>query len=134
MWILHIFLITGIASPTGVVLIIILTIMVICAMPFVRRSGHFQVFYFSHWLSVLYFVLLILHAPDYWKWVCVPLAIGTLEKLYRGISSFVGTGRSYIAEANVLASRYTLVILLIYNYTLYTLEEIKHYTIPLFME
>ena len=112
-------------------MIIMLTIMVICAMPFVRRSGHFQVFFFSHQLYVLYFVLLILHAPDYWKWVCVPLAIGTLEKLYRGISSFVGTGRSYIAEANVLASRYTLVI---YNYTLYTLEEIKDYTIPLFME
>ena len=36
-------LIPGCANPTGVLLICILTIMVICSMPFVRRSGHFQV-------------------------------------------------------------------------------------------
>ena len=36
-------LIPGCANPTGVALICILTIMVICSMPFVRRSGNFQV-------------------------------------------------------------------------------------------
>ena len=39
-------LINGCANPTGVGLIIVLTIMVICSMPFVRRSGWFQVSFF----------------------------------------------------------------------------------------
>ena len=33
----------GFANPTGVALIIILTLMVVCSMSFVRRSGYFQV-------------------------------------------------------------------------------------------
>ena len=36
-------LIPGMANPAGVGLIIILTIMVVCALPMVRRSGYFQV-------------------------------------------------------------------------------------------
>ena len=41
-------LIHGWANPTGIVLIVLLTVMVICSMPFVRRGGYFEVFYFSH--------------------------------------------------------------------------------------
>ena len=36
-------LISGYANITGVILIFVLTIIVICSMPHVRRSGHFQV-------------------------------------------------------------------------------------------
>jgi hypothetical protein len=40
----HVFgLIGGWANPTGIALIIILTVMVICSMPFVRRGGYFEV-------------------------------------------------------------------------------------------
>ena len=38
----------GCANPTGVALIIILTIMAICSMPFVRRSGRFEVSLIIH--------------------------------------------------------------------------------------
>ena len=38
----------GCANPTGVALIIILTIMFICSLSYVRRSGYFQVFYCTH--------------------------------------------------------------------------------------
>ena len=41
-------LIPGWANPTGIILIIVLTVMVICSMPFVRRGGFFEIFYFSH--------------------------------------------------------------------------------------
>ena len=51
-WMPHCFgLIPGIANPTGVILIIVLTVMVICSMPFVRRGGFFEIFYFSHLVS-----------------------------------------------------------------------------------
>lgn len=36
-------LIPGIANPTGVALMIILTVMVVCSLPFVRKSGYFEV-------------------------------------------------------------------------------------------
>ena len=37
----------GFASITGVILIIILTVMVICSLPIVRKSGYFQVYLFE---------------------------------------------------------------------------------------
>jgi len=36
-------LVAGSAYPTGVVLLIILVIMIVCSMPFVRRGGCFEV-------------------------------------------------------------------------------------------
>ena len=47
-WILtgkpHVFgLMPGWANPTGVALISVLTLMVICSLPFVRRGGYFEV-------------------------------------------------------------------------------------------
>ena len=101
-------LIPGVANPTGVSLIIILTIMVICSMDFVRRSGKFQVFYFTHLLYYCYIVLLILHAPQFWKWCIVFVFIFLLEKLYRQLKTTMGVGHSYISDAKTLASRYEL--------------------------
>ena len=36
-------LVDGLAYPTGVSLLFILTIMVFCSLPFIRRGGHFEV-------------------------------------------------------------------------------------------
>ena len=36
-------LIHGIANPTGISLMIVMTIMVVCSLPFVRRGGYFEV-------------------------------------------------------------------------------------------
>ena len=36
-------LVPGIANPTGVTLMVILTVMVICSQPFVRKKGNFEV-------------------------------------------------------------------------------------------
>ena len=44
-------LIPGWANPTGIILIIVLTVMVICSMPQVRRSGHFEAFAWTHYVS-----------------------------------------------------------------------------------
>ena len=40
-----------------------------------------QVFYWSHLLFVVYWVLLILHAPNFWKWFIVPCIIFIIEKV-----------------------------------------------------
>ena len=42
----HVFgLFGGWANPTGILLLLILTVMFICSLPFVRRRGHFEVNY-----------------------------------------------------------------------------------------
>jgi uncharacterized membrane protein len=48
----------------GILLSIVLAIMVICSMRFVRRGSHFQVFYWTHLLYILFYILLILHAQN----------------------------------------------------------------------
>ena len=36
-------LIAGVANPTGMTLLFILLVMVVCSQPFVRKSGYFEV-------------------------------------------------------------------------------------------
>ncbi len=40
-------------------------------------------FYWSHLLYVPYWVLLIVHAPAFWKWFIVPCIVFIIEKVYR---------------------------------------------------
>ena len=42
-----------------------------------------QIFYWSHILYVSYWVLLILHAPNFWKWFVAPAALFMVEKGFR---------------------------------------------------
>ena len=100
-------LIGGWANPTGFALITILAIMFLCSMPFVRRSGKFEVFYFTHLLYMPFYILLILHAPNFWKWALGPLLLYILERLYRLFSLFIGHGNSQIVDADILPSKVT---------------------------
>ena len=111
-WMPHCFgLIPGIANPTGVILIIVLTVMVICSMPQVRRSGHFEAFAWTHYLYWAYWILLILHAPDFWKWIVGPGVIFLLEMIYRQVSSVMGVGKTTISQGIILPSKVTNLII-----------------------
>jgi predicted ferric reductase len=100
-------LVGGYANPTGVALIIILTVMVICSMSFVRRSGYFLVFYFSHLNYIFYLGILLVHAPEFWKWFIVFGCIWLVEVTYRIVSTFLGHGKSIVDEGISLPSRVT---------------------------
>merc|ERR1719320_1934364 len=101
----------GIANPSGVALIIILTIMFVCSLPFVRRRGHFEIFYFTHLLYYAYFVLLIIHAPEFWKWFIVVGLIWVVEITYRILNSLFGHGKSVIKAGVILPSKVTNLII-----------------------
>jgi hypothetical protein len=66
----------------GVVLSIVLSIMVICSLQFVRRGAHFEVFYLTHLLYIIFYILLISHARNFWHWFIGPGVIFILEKIY----------------------------------------------------
>ena len=65
-----------------------------------------QVFYWTHNLFILWYVLLILHATDFWKWFLVPGLIYILERIIRSKwIKLVRYGRIYIKEASLLPSK-----------------------------
>ncbi|XP_030829321.1 NADPH oxidase 5 [Strongylocentrotus purpuratus] len=100
--------VSGSAFLTGWVLDIILAIMVICSMPFVRRSGHFQVFYFTHMLYVVFWGLLLIHGPRFWYWFVVPGIIFIVEKLSQTkCVKQARYGKTYVQEVNLLPSGVT---------------------------
>lgn len=45
--------------------------------------SYLQVFYFTHLLYVPFWILLILHAPNFWKWFIVPGTVYLIEKMLR---------------------------------------------------
>ncbi|XP_033725578.1 NADPH oxidase 5-like [Pecten maximus] len=100
------------AFITGWILDVVLVIMVICSLPFVRRSGHFEVFYWTHTLYIAFWILLILHAPNFWKWFIAPGILFIGEKFFR--SKFVKRvryGTNYIQEVTILPSGVTRLVI-----------------------
>jgi hypothetical protein len=70
-----------------------------------------QVFYFSHLLYWAYWVLLMLHAPAFWKWFLFPGIVFVMEVFYRVLSSFMGKGQTTISAGVILPSRVTNLII-----------------------
>ncbi|XP_037088082.1 NADPH oxidase 5-like [Pollicipes pollicipes] len=94
----------GSANITGIALLIILTIMVICSHRAVRKSGYFEIFYWTHLLSIPTWVLLILHSPNFWKWFLLPGALFALEVACRISRVCSDRGRSTVTSATLLPS------------------------------
>ena len=57
-----------------------------------------------------YWGLLILHAPEFWKWFIVPGLIFLLELSYRQMTSWMGKGKTSIFAGVVLPSKVTNLI------------------------
>ncbi|XP_046504942.1 NADPH oxidase 5-like [Equus quagga] len=95
----------GLASPTGVALLLLLLLMFACSSPCVRRSGYFEVFYWSHLSYLAMWLLLILHGPNFWKWLLVPGILFFLEKAF-GLTVSRMAALS-IVEVNLLPSKVT---------------------------
>ncbi|XP_048251235.1 NADPH oxidase 5-like isoform X1 [Haliotis rufescens] len=104
--------VAGFAPLSGVLLVVVFVIMFICSMPFVRRSGCFEVFYWTHMLYIPFWVLLILHCRYFWMWFIVPGLMFLLEKLFRSkMIKRVRYGNSFILEVNLLPSEVTHLVI-----------------------
>ncbi|KTF83188.1 hypothetical protein cypCar_00007145 [Cyprinus carpio] len=101
--------VNGTASITGVVLQVLICLMVVCSSTFVRRSGHFEVFYWSHLSYIWVWALLIVHCANFWKWFVAPGLMFLIEKLV-GIA-VSRMGGLYIVEVNLLPSKVTHLVI-----------------------
>ncbi|CAK6432103.1 unnamed protein product [Pipistrellus nathusii] len=95
----------GLASLTGVALLLLLLLMFACSSSCIRRSGHFEVFYWTHLAYLPMWLLLILHGPNFWKWLLVPGILFFLEKAV-GLAVSRMAALS-IVEVNLLPSKVT---------------------------
>uniref|UniRef100_A0A1X7TN72 Ferric oxidoreductase domain-containing protein n=1 Tax=Amphimedon queenslandica TaxID=400682 RepID=A0A1X7TN72_AMPQE len=96
----------GSAGLTGLLLLIILIIMFICSLPVVRRKGKFEVFYWSHCLYIIWYIVLILHGPHFWKWFVGPAIVFIIEKIFRSkLFHIIHYGGTFIEEVNLLPSK-----------------------------
>ncbi|XP_058986833.1 uncharacterized protein LOC101895123 isoform X2 [Musca domestica] len=98
-------LIPGCANPTGMALFIILLIMYICSQPFVRRKGSFEVFYWTHLLYIPFWILVLFHGPNFWKWFFIPGIIYTVERILRFVWMRGDHGKTYISSGLLLPSK-----------------------------
>ncbi|XP_043932309.1 NADPH oxidase 5 [Protopterus annectens] len=99
----------GTASITGIVLQLLISLILICSSTCVRRSGHFEVFYWTHLCYILFWILLILHCTNFWKWFVVPGCIFLLEKIVGITMSHIG--HLSITEVNLLPSKVTHLVI-----------------------
>ncbi|CAF1305315.1 unnamed protein product, partial [Didymodactylos carnosus] len=98
-------IVRGFAPLSGIVLLLITTVIIICSMEFVRRSGHFEIFYWTHLLYIPLFVMLILHGNDFWKWIVVPGTIFVCEKIYSIIQRYCTLyGKTYVKSVSIIES------------------------------
>ncbi|KAG5311935.1 NOX5 oxidase, partial [Pseudoatta argentina] len=104
-------LIAGSAYPTGVILFTILVIMIVCSMSFVRRGGCFEIFYWSHLLYIPFWILMIFHGPNFWKWFVGPGSIYLVEKIRRLGWLRSQRGKTYISSGLLLPSKVTHLVI-----------------------
>uniref|UniRef100_A0A8C8AA74 NADPH oxidase 5 n=1 Tax=Otus sunia TaxID=257818 RepID=A0A8C8AA74_9STRI len=99
----------GTASQTGLALQVLLATMLAFSSPCVRRSGHFEVFYWTHLSYIFIWTLLILHGPHFWKWFAVPGCLFVMEKVL-GLA-WRRAGGLRIVEVNLLPSKVTHLVI-----------------------
>ncbi|PIO31752.1 hypothetical protein AB205_0083020, partial [Aquarana catesbeiana] len=99
----------GSASLTGILLQLLVCLMLVCSSTFVRKGGHFEVFYWTHLSYIWSWILLYLHTPKFWKWFLVPGLLFVLEKLFGVAASRIGG--LYVVEVNLLPSKVTHLVI-----------------------
>jgi Ca2+-binding EF-hand superfamily protein/ferredoxin-NADP reductase len=71
------------AGLTGGLLLVVFAVMWLFSLAFIRRTRHFELFYFTHLLYVAWLGLAIAHAPSFAAWVGVPLLGFGVEQMLR---------------------------------------------------
>ncbi|XP_034291384.1 NADPH oxidase 5 isoform X2 [Pantherophis guttatus] len=99
----------GTASLTGLLLQLLISLMLVCSTTLVRRSGHFEVFYWTHLFYIPIWALLIVHGANFWKWFVIPGSLFLGEKAFAAALSRVGG--LCIVEVNLLPSKVTHLVI-----------------------
>lgn len=97
----------GTAPITGWILLAIVIVIFTCSMPFVRKTGNFHVFYWTHNMYWLFWLLVTIHGPNFWFWFLIPGSMYMSGRLYRFIKLQYGPGHTSVLEAVLLPAKVT---------------------------
>ncbi|XP_058012436.1 NADPH oxidase 5 [Ahaetulla prasina] len=99
----------GTASLTGLLLQLLISLMLVCSTTLIRKSGHFEVFYWTHLFYIPIWALLIVHGANFWKWFVIPGSLFLGEKAFAAALSRIGG--LCIVEVNLLPSKVTHLVI-----------------------
>jgi predicted ferric reductase/Ca2+-binding EF-hand superfamily protein len=71
------------AGWTGLALLLVFGVIWVFSRPRVRASKHFELFYWTHLLYIVWFALALVHGRVFWMWAGIPLAIFAADRLLR---------------------------------------------------
>ncbi len=103
--------IPGWANPTGMALLLVLFILGIGAHPKIRQKGHFEVFYWTHTLYFVFWILMFLHCKNFFWWIIIPMMMFFGSKAVMIRKWFDGRGRTYVVSGVLLPSTVTQLII-----------------------
>ncbi|MDH3601044.1 MAG: ferric reductase-like transmembrane domain-containing protein, partial [Candidatus Tectomicrobia bacterium] len=92
------------AGLTGFFLLLVFIVMWVCALDRIRRQGHFELFYITHWGFVAWFALALVHGPVFWQWTILPIVGYIIERLLRFSKGYEPT---YVTNVSLLPSQVT---------------------------
>lgn len=75
------------------------------------RIVFFQIFYWTHLMYIPFWVFLLFHGPNFWKWFLVPGAIYIVERLLRFSWMRTERGKTYISSGLLLPSKVTHLVI-----------------------
>ena len=77
----------------------------ICIYPPPTLPNLCQVFYWTHFLYLVFWLLAVLHSPNFWRWFIGPFCLFALEKIVSLYKSHSEEGKSYVTTGVVLPSK-----------------------------
>lgn len=77
--------------------------------PWFRRNGHFEIFYFTHLSYWLYYIVFFLHGNQSWWFLLAPFVVFVVEKV-ASLSVFGGQGEMYVKEVLIWDKAIELII------------------------
>lgn len=101
----------GWAYPTGAVLVIIMVIMGLGVHPKIREKGHFELFYWTHFLYSAFFGIMILHCDQAIWWLIIPLVVFSACKSTQVLRWIDGRGKTYVVSGVMMPSKVTQLII-----------------------
>ncbi|XP_055337523.1 NADPH oxidase 5-like isoform X1 [Paramacrobiotus metropolitanus] len=94
----------GLAPITGWIIIAVFLVIVLSSLPTVRHSRHFQVFYWFHKLTFLFWIVLIFHSRNFWKYFLFFAMLLIVEKCHKYYVA-AKNSTAEITEATLLPSQ-----------------------------
>lgn len=97
---------------TGIIETVLLIVIIMFASSYVRKRGHFELFHLIHMLTVPWLLIMLLHGPNFWKWLLLPGICYAIEKVLRYRKTRSNKfGDTFIMESYVLPSKVTHLVI-----------------------